>query len=74
MVKALIEELAKLCSENPNVVALIADDKEVYDALSEKYPDQTVNIGICQRCGRIVRLRLHTLCGWGKYIYGISRI
>ena len=48
MVKALIEELAKLCSENPNVVALIADDKEVYDALSEKYPDQTVNIGISE--------------------------
>ena len=69
MVKALIEELAKLCSENPNVVALIADDKEVYDALSEKYPDQTVNIGISE-CNAVSVAAGLSACGCIPYVVG----
>lgn len=48
MVKALIEALSELCGGNPRIVVLIADDKEVYDALSAKFPDQTINIGISE--------------------------
>ncbi len=48
MVKALIETLVKLQKENEDIVALIADDGELYHALHEAVPDRTINIGISE--------------------------
>lgn len=48
MIKALISGLKELCDENPRIIILIADDKEVYDALIESYPDRVINIGISE--------------------------
>ena len=69
MVRALIEQLMELCGCNPDIVTLVADDKEVYDALSEKYPDRTINIGISE-CNAIGVAAGLSACGCIPYVIG----
>lgn len=69
MVRALIESLSELCKENPNIIFLIADDKEVYDSLNEKYPSKTINIGISE-CNAISVAAGLASCGYVPYVIG----
>lgn len=69
MVKALINGLGALCTQNDNVIFLIADDKEVYDGLYERCPDRTINIGISE-CNAISMGAGMASCGLVPYVIG----
>lgn len=69
MVKALINSLIELCDSNSDIVLLIADDKEIFDSLHEKFPDRTINIGISE-CNAISVGAGFASCGNIPYIIG----
>lgn len=69
MVKALIDALIEVADNDKQIVFLIADDKEVYDALIEKYPQRTINIGISE-CNAVSVGAGLASCGNAPYIVG----
>lgn len=69
MVRALIDALIEIADNDKQIVFLIADDKEVYDALIEKYPERTINIGISE-CNAVSVGAGLASCGNIPYIVG----
>lgn len=68
MVTALIQSLINL-GKDSRVVYLIADDKEIYDALVELYPNRTFNIGIAECNGISLAAGLEN-AGFIPYVIG----
>lgn len=69
MVKELINTLIEITGHDPKVIILVADDIEVYTALSERFPDRTINIGISE-CNAISMGAGLSSCGHIPFVVG----
>jgi len=69
MVKALIDSLIELGELNEDIIVLVADDGEVYHALSTTMPDRTINIGISE-CNAISVGAGMASCGHMPFVVG----
>jgi transketolase len=59
----------ELCQNNSKIVILVADDKEILDPLSERFPSRVINSGISE-CNAVSVAAGLASCGYIPYVIG----